>query len=60
MRKILEPEHPLCSSISDVMTNIAAHTFSSEGASNNSKTGNMREPVSITTITQQRMILKQN
>ena len=29
-KNILEPEHPLRSSSSDVMTNIAAHTFSSE------------------------------
>ena len=28
-----------------------AHTFSSEGTSNNSKNRNMREPVSITTVT---------
>ena len=48
---ILEPEHPLCSSSSNVMPNIEAHTFSSEGTSNNSKTRNMREPVSITTVT---------
>ena len=49
--RILEPEHPLCSSSSDVMPRIAAHTFSSEGTSNNSQTRNMREPVSITTAT---------
>ena len=48
--RILEPEHPLCSSSSEVMPNIAAHTFSSEGTSNNSKARNMREPVSINTI----------
>ena len=59
--KILEPEHPLCSSSSDVMPNIAAHTFSSEGTSqnSNSKTRNMREPVSIKTVTTM-MTLKQN
>ena len=33
------------------MPNIAAHTFSSEGNSKNSITRNMREPVSITTVT---------
>ena len=51
--RILKPEHPLCLSSSDVMPNIAAHTFSSEGTSHNSnsKTRNMREPVSITTVT---------
>ena len=43
--------HPLCSSSSDIMPNIAAHTFSSEGNSKNSITRNMREPVSITTVT---------
>ena len=48
---ILEPEHPLCSSSSDVTPNIENHTFSSEGTSNNSKTRNMQEPVSITTVT---------
>ena len=47
----IEPEHPLCSSCSDVMPNISAHTFSSEGTSNNSKIRNMREPVSINTVT---------
>ena len=42
----------MCSSNSDVMPNIAAHTFSSEGtSSNNSKTRNMRESVFITTVT---------
>ena len=49
--RILEPEHPLCSSCSEVITNISAHTFSSEGTSNNSKIRNMREPVSINTVT---------
>ena len=49
--RIFEPEHPLCSSSSDVMPNIAAHTFSSGGTSNNSKTRNIREPVSITNVT---------
>ena len=49
--RILEPEHPLFSSCSDVMSNISAHTFSSEGTSNNSKIRNMREPVSINTVT---------
>ena len=49
--RILEPEHPLCSSCSDVMPNISAHTISSEGTSNNSKVRNMREPVSINTVT---------
>ena len=33
------------------MPNIEAHTFSSEGTSNSSKTRNIREPVSITTVT---------
>ena len=33
------------------MPNIENHTFSSEGTSNNSKTRNMREPLSITTVT---------
>ena len=33
------------------MPNIENHTFSSEGTSNNSKTRNMREPVSIITVT---------
>ena len=33
INRILEPEHPFSSSKSDVMTNIAAHTFSSEGSS---------------------------
>ena len=47
-----EPEHPLCSSSSaDVMPDTAAHTFRSESTSNNSKTRNMREPVSFTTVT---------
>ena len=50
-KRILEPEHPLCSSKSDVMPNIENHNFSSEGTSNNSKTRNMQEPVSITTVT---------
>ena len=49
--RIFEPEHTLCSSSSEVMPNIAAHTFSSEGTSNNSKTNSMREPVFITTVT---------
>ena len=49
--RILESEHPLCSSCSDVMPNISTHTFSSEGTSNNSKIRNMREPVSINTVT---------
>ena len=49
--RILEPEHPLCLSCSDVMPNISAHTFSSEGTSNNSKIRNMRDPVSINTVT---------
>ena len=49
--RILEPEHRLCSSSSHVMFNIAAHTFSSEGTSNNYKTRNMQETVSITTVT---------
>ena len=49
--RILEPEHPLYSSSSDVMSNIAAPTFSSKGTSNNSKAINMREPVSISTVT---------
>ena len=57
---ILEPEHPLCSSCSDVMSKIAAHTFSSKVISNNSHTilklhsnhtQTIREPVSITTAT---------
>ena len=33
------------------MPNIENHTFSSEGTSNNYKTRNMREPVSIITVT---------
>ena len=33
------------------MPNIEAHAFSSEGTSNNSKTRNVREPISITTAT---------
>ena len=49
--RIVEPEHSLCSSCSDVMPNISAHTFFSEGTSNNSKIRNMREPVSISTVT---------
>ena len=49
--RILEPKHPLCSSCSDVMPNISAHTISSECTSNNSKIRNMREPVSINTVT---------
>ena len=40
--RVLELEHPLCSSSSDVMPNIMAHTFYSKG---------LREPVSITTVT---------
>ena len=55
--RILEPGHPLCSSSSDVMPNIAAHTFSSGGTSNNSKTRNTREPVSLP-LQQQRITLK--
>ena len=43
--RILESEHPLWSSSSDVMPKIAAHAFSFEGTSNNSQTKNMREPV---------------
>ena len=49
--RILEPEHPFCSSCSDVMPNISAHTFFSEATSNNCKIRNMREPVSINTVT---------
>ena len=49
--RILEPEHPLCPSSSDVMPKIATHNFSSKGTSNNSQIRNMREPVSITTVT---------
>ena len=49
--RILEPEHPLCSSSSDVMPNTAPPTLYSEGTSNNSKTRNMREAVSINTVT---------
>ena len=49
--RILEPDHPFCSSSSDVVPSIENHTFSSEGTSNTSKTRNMREPVSITTVT---------
>ena len=49
--RILEPEYPLRSSCSDVMPNIWAHTFSSEGTSNNSKIRNIRGPVSINTVT---------
>ena len=49
--RILEPEHPLCSSCSDVMPNISPHNFSSEGTSNNSNIRSMREPVSINTVT---------
>ena len=37
--------------VSDIMPNIENHTFSSEGTSNNYKTRNMREPVSIITVT---------
>ena len=48
---ILKPEHPLCSSSSDVMPNIAVPTFSFEGTSNSSKTRYMRESVSINTVT---------
>ena len=33
------------------MPNIESHTFFSEGTSNNSKTINMRKPVSVTTVT---------
>ena len=33
------------------MPNIENHTFSSKGTSNSSKTRNMREPLSITTVT---------
>ena len=39
------------SSSSDVMHKIAAHTSSLEGTSNNSRTRNLRKPVSITTVT---------
>ena len=49
--RILELEHPLYLSSSNVMPKMVAHTFSSECTSNNSKTRNMREPVSITTVT---------
>ena len=49
--RILELENPLYLSSSNVMPKMAAHTFSSECTSNNSKTRNMREPVSITTVT---------
>ena len=49
--RILKPEHPLCSSSSDVMPNIAVPTFSFEGTSNSSKTRYMRESVSINTVT---------
>ena len=49
--RILEPEPPLCSSCSDIMPNVSAHTFSSEGTSNNLKIRNMREPVYINTVT---------
>ena len=49
--RIHEPEHPLRSSSSDVMLKITPHTFSSEGTLNNSQTRNMRELVSITTVT---------
>ena len=50
----------MCSSISDVMPKIAAHTFSSEETSINFQTRkNMREPVPITTVTT-KMTLKQN
>ena len=48
---ILELEYPLCSSSSDVRPNKEAHTFSSDGISNNSETRNMRESVSLTTVT---------
>ena len=41
----------MCLSSSEEMPNIEAHTFSSEGTSNSSKTRNIREPVSITTVT---------
>ena len=41
----------MCSLSSNLMPNIEAHTFSSEGTSSYSKTRNMREPVSITTVT---------
>ena len=44
--RILELEHTLYLSSSDVMPNVAANI-----TSNNSQTGNMREPVSITTVT---------
>ena len=49
--RILEPEHPLCSSGSDVMPKITIHTFSSKGTSNSFQTRNMQEPVFITTDT---------
>ena len=32
--RILQPRHPLCSSTSDAMPKIPAHTFSSECTSN--------------------------
>ena len=41
----------MCSSSYDVMPKTVGNTFSSEGTSNNSQTRNMREPVSIITIT---------
>ena len=41
----------MCSSSSDVRPNIESHTFSSDGISNNSETRNMRESVSLTTVT---------
>ena len=49
--RILEPEHPLYSSSFDVMPNIVAPTFTSESTLNNSKTWNMRKPVSINSVT---------
>ena len=41
----------MCLASSEAMPNIEAHTFSSEGISNSSKTRNIQEPVSITTVT---------
>ena len=49
--RILESDHPLCSSSSDIMPKIENHAFSSEGTLNTSKTKNMREPASITSVT---------
>ena len=41
----------MSSSSSNVIPKIATHTISFEGTSKNSQTRNMREPVSITTVT---------